>query len=388
MVEPRVVIVTTTIKYPKNTKSLCDSILYFKEFSPDSDLTYLVVLDDVDNSSICEDLIGDFESFGLSDVLNIYLPHQQVDDFGSIVDKKSFERLVPSLSIQRRNAGFLWAMKNNMDFIISIDDDNYPSYPTWLFDMVYGFPRFERDYFFGNGGWYDFLYHYTDGKFNIRGFPEHLINKHVDLQRMTRLFDRNMLPVVHQGFSLGDPDRSAMHRYVYPNRILDKVKVRERSVLVSGYCPFNTQNTIFSKEVFPAMFLFPMKKQIWGDRVIDRYDDIFMSYMINKIVNHKQDYISFGEPYTTQHRNEHDFLYDLETEHVGSLIASVLVNYLRMSTLTLNSYFDCYREIAWNLSILARIKDDWIHKYIYDMSEDMMLWIKLVERLIHGRMEE
>ena len=52
---------------------------------------------------------------------------------------------------------------------------------------------------------------------------------------------------------------------------------------IGTWCPINTQNTSYSREIIPASFVPPN---------VGRYDDIWSGYILRKITHHLNHYIS------------------------------------------------------------------------------------------------
>ena len=62
---------------------------------------------------------------------------------------------------------------------------------------------------------------------------------------------------------------------------------------------FNSQNTAVIRELAPAFFMVPQ----WG-----RYDDIFASLMVQRLMRERGLVTHFGQPFVWQQRNAHDLL--------------------------------------------------------------------------------
>ena len=72
---------------------------------------------------------------------------------------------------------------------------------------------------------------------------------------------------------------------------------------------FNSQNTAIIRELAPAFFMVPQ----WG-----RYDDIFASLMVQRLMRERGLVTHFGQPFVWQQRNAHDLLRDLRAEQFGA----------------------------------------------------------------------
>ena len=77
---------------------------------------------------------------------------------------------------------------------------------------------------------------------------------------------------------------------------------------MDSFAPFNTQNTFFTRRVAPCMCL-PYD--------IGRMDDIWASYMTQRVMKELNSRVLFRGPSVFQDRNVHDLSKDLEKELIG-----------------------------------------------------------------------
>ena len=226
-------------------------------------------------------------------------------------------------SIQRRNLGYLEALKWGADVIVSWDDDNLPFNDRYFDDILEKFiwswaggPRslgrnahlseVSRPF---NGlqvtsahGWFD------PGQLLVpparhRGYPHDV---RTDFQ-VTHIVNAKI--GVAAGLCLGNPDISAVDRisqepYVYGVSELARAGVVcDRNV----HTVWNSQNTATIRELAPAMFLWPGS----------RHDDIYASLAMQRIMRERELHVHFGSPFVHQERNPHDLLKDLRAEIEG-----------------------------------------------------------------------
>jgi hypothetical protein len=186
---------------------------------------------------------------------------------------------------------------------------------------------------------------------------------------------------VNAGFWLDNPDIDALTRM-------------ERQPVVRGFrdawtgnvtlepgtwSPFNSQNTALMREALPAYFLSPYT---------GRYDDIWASYVINRITQHFDDAIAFGEPLVRQQRNPHDLWRDLDVERNGMILTDGFCEALRSIPLAGASYHVCFGEILDSLpeawiegTKWTESQKEWRSKLI----EGMRLWHSAFAELGAGR---
>jgi len=152
--------------------------------------------------------------------------------------------------------------------------------------------------------------------------------------------------VVNAGLWLGDPDVDAITRIVTPVQVTKRrVGAPLRIALAPGtFCPFNSQNTAFSIDLLPCMYLIVMGDRYRGASC-DRYDDIWMSYIAKRIIDRVGDRITFGAPLVRQDRNAHDLLIDLLGEAPAMLLTESLLRHLRAIELKERTYEAAYGEL-------------------------------------------
>lgn len=232
------------------------------------------------------------------------------------------ESLYPELSeiigwnsIQRRNLGFIEAYRDGAEYIATVDDDNIPL-DNWLYTLLEGrfvgnfvdlaiYPgadgvfnpleRFDLGYSIKHRGGTERLWH--------RGLPEDRRSvPSIDPSSVMSIEQRKVL--VLASLWEGDPDVSALGRMVFDPLIMDYGD--KMSPYAGTYMgPFNSQNTILHRSLFPTYFLFPG---------IGRMDDIYASYVVQAKFGLC---VAYGEPTVNQMRNEHDVLKDFDNEKLG-----------------------------------------------------------------------
>jgi hypothetical protein len=221
-------------------------------------------------------------------------------------------RAIPWNCVQRRNLALLEALTHGPDYVITVDDDNVPNDNAWVrhvdgimagTDDVTITVRSEQS------GWWD------PGRLNrphsvFRGFPiewRHRLtgSQEWDFKRDSLIDDRHPIGVF-QSMILGDPDCDAVERIVRDPRVtacLGNV-ICERST----WAPFNSQATVWHKDIAPLMFMWPF---------VGRYDDIWAAYTARAIMDPLGRYVRYGYPLVHQDRNAHSVLTDLRMELLG-----------------------------------------------------------------------
>jgi len=94
---------------------------------------------------------------------------------------------------------------------------------------------------------------------------------------------------------------------------------KEPVVLGRGtLCPFNSQNTAFTQEAFPLLYL--------PATVTFRFTDILRGYVAQPILWTKGLHLGFTNATVVQERNPHDFLKDFESEIPCYLYSERIIN--------------------------------------------------------------
>lgn len=300
-----------------------------------------------------------------------------------VEDQKEYLKKYPELdqhllynSIQRRNIGTLLAYEKGADIVITIDDDNYLETPDFIKNHTTGMTK-EMEVLSSDTGWLnscDFLEEEHGRRIYHRGFPleyrfmgEKIENK-----------NKKIKIVANAGFWLEEPDIDALVRLHYLNKpIVSKSYKKEDSFALElgTWSAFNSQNTALAREIIPAYFVSPY---------LNRYDDIWGSYVIQKIAEHLGHYVSFGLPIVTQKRNPHNSWHDLNVmEAMGMELNKDFTDMLRKIKLTKDSYQECFAELADELTKEISNKEylEEQKKFYENYFKGMKVWTKTFERL-------
>ncbi|MDR1764358.1 MAG: STELLO glycosyltransferase family protein [Dysgonamonadaceae bacterium] len=197
----------------------------------------------------------------------------------------------------RKMLGYLYAISQGAEFIVDTDDDNLPM-ENWTF------PEFEGSFLQTpeGEGFINVYNYFTEQNIWPRGLPLSLINIR---NRFDDLAVKPAKTGVWQGLADEDPDVDAVYRLVFdkPCNFDSKPPI----VLGKGtVCPFNTQNTIIRKELFPLMYL--------PSYVTFRFTDILRGLVAQPIMWLYGYSLGFTEATVIQKRNPHDYFKDFVSE--------------------------------------------------------------------------
>lgn len=223
--------------------------------------------------------------------------------------------------IQRRNVALLAALSdtNNYELIITVDDDNYPVGVEWGRDVESIFNCDLNDEpgicrMATTSRWYN-VGHACDPPVVHRGYP--INERHTSVNLIPNV-DTCGRVGVFASLWLGDPDIDAIERIVNDPNV---EYVNETVSLADGtWCPFNSQATVYHRDVAPLMYMWPG---------VGRMDDIWSSLTARAIMDPLGYRVVCGHPLVRQDRNQHDLIKDMQAEMLGYQFTPQLAEKLR-----------------------------------------------------------
>ncbi len=377
----RTAIITTTINIPVLLEDYMRNLQRYGH----SDVFFVVIGDRKTPAGIVEFLRGLEARYPYT--VDYWDPDRQTAWLAKFPDLAA---LLPWNSIQRRNLAYLVAAEKGAETIVTIDDDNLVTDDDFVkHHGVVGQHR-SFDALVSSDGWYNPCFSLRSDpprRFYHRGFPHS--RRWADVELTTAPVAGRI--VVNAGLWLSAPDVDAITHLEEPLSVTQLVARDGRmdEVLAKGtWAPFNSQNTAFSVDLLPCMYLLVMGDILYGLK-IDRYDDIWMSYFTRVLTDHLGDYMQVGRPLVRQERNPHNFLVDLSRELPGMLLTEKLVDTLRAVRLTSSTYLDGYLELADQLR--QAVVDDrrYTHEealYMFKLTQGMQTWAAVCRDLggFHG----
>lgn len=239
---------------------------------------------------------GDSMSHDLSGVDNLYF----FDVNKQLASEFTYAQIAPLKNYCRKNAAYLWAMKNGSERILETDDDNFP--------MESFFKPMDRHLdtkVVEQSGWVNVYRYFTENQYIWpRGFSLS------DVKRKIESFDdlksEKLYCPVQNGLVDNDPDIDAIYRLLFEIPFNFEHTDRKVAFTKGSWCSFNTQNTLFYKEMFPLMYQ-PATPQF-------READILRSLVCQRILWENDAHLLFHSPTVWQERNEHDLMDDLKQE--------------------------------------------------------------------------
>ena len=223
------------------------------------------------------------------------LPYNHTNvEFLSIEDQldlgfKSLDT-TPFNHYSRKNLGYLYAMSKGADHIYDTDDDTIP-YDNW--DLKH----FACNIEVSGDKYINPFSLFTNENVWPRGFDLSFINK----EKKYDIKKQDSKIGVWQGVINGDSDFDAIYRLTINKHVtFDKnpdIAIAERS-----YAPFNTQSTLWNKDLYMLMYI--------PNTVDFRFTDILRGYVSQRIMWQYGYRLGFHAPNTFQVRNAHNYFKD------------------------------------------------------------------------------
>jgi hypothetical protein len=239
---------------------------------------------------------------------------------------------IPENHYSRKNIGYLLAKKSNI--IIETDDDNIPYENFWTIP--------EKEIFctsITTNKWINIYKFFSDKNIWPRGLSlSNIKNDNVDL-----IFTKNICPIQQRLANL-NPDVDAIYRLI--NTEDTYFNDGNYALNKNTISPFNSQNTLWFKDVFPLMYL-PTYCSF-------RMTDIYRSFIAQRILWTTEYKVLFTSPSVYQIRNEHNIMTDFKQEVEGYIGVDKMVDVLTNLNLEegvenlSNNLYKCYESLVSN----------------------------------------
>lgn len=292
--------------------------------------------------------------------------------------------LIPYNSDNRRNVGYLMALQNGSDVVVSVDDDNFPRPKHGFLEhhSVVG-DQIEAPAVHSSNGWYNICERLEVDPVEVypRGFPYHARHADPDVEETTE----SARVHANAGLWLGHPDVDAATCLIGD---LESTAFTGDSFLLGQdtWCPINSQNTAIAAEAMPAYYFLRMGFPVLGDLPIARDGDIFQGLFLQACAKHLGNSVRVGTPIVNHDRNVHDYLGDLTGELACMRMLEDVTEWLTDVELEGEDYAQAYASLADELAIEAEHFEGAIwnpssRAYLHTMADHMRAWIEAVDRV-------
>jgi hypothetical protein len=285
--------------------------------------------------------------------------------------------LFPYNTPDRVILGGMLSYLRGYDRLIAVDDDNYTTGHDFVgFHSITG-KEVNLKLIKNATGWFNVhsaLKEENNIPFYPRGFPWKQRNPRSNQKTYKT---KKTKVVVNQGLVLENPDIDAISRLFNPIRATAmKSDFNQQFGLYPGtWSPFNYQNTSLCREIIPLYYR-PISTM--------RNADIWTSYLINKLAEHFDHVITFGQPLVKQIRNPHNLWEDLDVELINNRATDDFIFLLRNIELTKSTYFEALGELLTKcqkdlrkMKIRVASEKEMINKFFIEYQK----WYKIVAKI-------
>jgi hypothetical protein len=298
---------------------------------------------------------------------------------------------IPWNTDNRRNVGFLSALVDGCDVLISIDDDNYCPKDV---DFVGGHrtalghsPERSADLTAHGSGWFNpcaLLSYERTGAVFPRGFPYQSRTADAPTWRLEPIDAHPPRVTINAGLWLGDPDVDAITRLAVAPRA---VGFTPPSVVLDHdlWMPVDSQNTALSRDAVAAYYYVRMRYPVSG-LVLDRFGDIFSGYFVQKCARHLGHALRVGTPVADHRRSPHDLIQDLYHELAGIALLEDFAPWLREERIEGSTYSAAYASLAEHIEQAADRFDGSFWRsggrdFLRATASNMRTWLGALERM-------
>ena len=347
------------------------------------DDTICWVVGDFKTPEACADICREVSDLGME---TNYLDISKQDEWG-----KRFPELyhcIPYNNETRRNIGYLHALENGCERLISIDDDNFPTDEDFIGGHLNTGRLWENGVIYEQSGFHnicEYLEIQPDRLIFPRGFPFEL--RGIKNNSSIISAPANAKVGVTAGLWLKEPDIDAT-TWLNGNVESTSYHGKPHHMLSQNtWSPINTQNTSIVRELIPAFLCIPMGYPVPGGK-IERYGDIWGGYFLQAIMANTPYHVCFGRPIVEHRRNLHNYLDDIRHEFWGMVLTDWMISQLREEFMpTSCSILDRVMELSIFLKEIGSNKlPDWcpseVRNFILETAITIDIWAKVCKKLI------
>jgi hypothetical protein len=314
-------IVFTTINHPAILHDLHKNLHQYGHL----DQVKVWVVGDRKTPSSAGDLAREISRKGLE---TLYFDISQQDDWGQGLP---FYKLIPYNTDGRRVFGYLKALEEDCEVMVSIDDDNFPTEDDFIGHHARTGQKWRGSLIREPKGFHNVCEYLVLEPHRLvfpRGFPFQL-RCHINQPQQIPSHPDTTIGVT-EGLWLDEPDVDAT---TWLNGKVKGVRYNGPDLFVldqKTWSPVNTQNTSVVRELIPAFVFVTMAWPVPGGK-LDRYGDIWGGYFLIALLQGTKYHVAFGRPLVEHRRNPHSYVDDLRYEFWGMILTDWLLQLLRDS---------------------------------------------------------
>jgi hypothetical protein len=260
---------------------------------------------------------------------------------------------LPNNHYSRKMIGYLYAMESGADLICDMDDDNFPLKNWGIIPESETFPTICGEGFINIYKFFSKIFLWP------RGFPLQFINSDPKIT----INNKKSNVGIWQFLANGDPDVDAIYRLLFAHK---EITFEDNGpyVLDKGvFSPFNSQNTIFKKKVFPLLYL-PAFVEF-------RFTDIMRGLIAQPIIWNMGLRLGISNASAFQDRNPHNYFSDFKNEittylHSEEITQIATESILENETIESNLY-RVYENLKKN-NIIADDEIILLEDWLYDIN--------------------
>lgn len=271
---------------------------------------------------------------------------------------QKYEDLIPKKHHAESSFGLLYALENEYDIILFLDDDTSPSSPSFLHQHIEVLTAKKHKMIVPK--WINPI---KPTGFYPRGFP-YSHRRGYDTKEVVAEV------VINQGLWTNMLDLNAVDYLSYSQAVQLKWEYPTYVVPQGCYTTMCSMNLTFKSEIIPSFYQIPFS----------RYDDIFSGIVLKRILDHLGKYMSFGEPFCIHDKYPRDITRDIRLEMGGYRINEMLYKIVDDIDLSGWTYHSCYHELAEHLPVVAkRYLDGGDLKIVESIAKKMEDWCNLLD---------
>ncbi len=243
-------------------------------------------------------------------------------------DLKENSWIIPRKTAAIRSYGFIKAYELKPEYVITLDDDCYPSSSSFV---------------------------KTHEDFLKRSYPNKWVQHaqlNLKMRGMPKILEERPC-VLNMGLWANIPDLDG-NTQKQNSEVRVNCQEFNFPIAPGQFAPISSMNMAFKREVTPALYFLLMGNQ-WG---FDRFDDIWSGIFIKRICDHLNLSISGGSPFVWHDRASNPDV-NIQKEATGLIVNEMLWKDVEKMSLHSKNFKDCYIELADQIPDYEINKEYW-----------------------------